>query len=471
MKRGARKRLALPPFITSTLQQEASRRLGFTARRAMQVAQQLYEGMDVGPDGEVGLITYMRTDSTNIAAQAQQEAARYITETYGKDYLPDKPNMYTKKAVGAQEAHEAIRPTSTYRTPQTLKNYLSRDQFRLYELIWQRFVASQMAPAVYDTIAVDVAAGKPGGPRPYLFRASGSLLRFQGFLAAYRDVHDEDEPEEEGLGSIFPDLQENDLLDLLQLIPEQHFTQPPPRFSEATLVKALEEYGIGRPSTYAPILQTIQDRGYIRRETKRLLPNEIGIVVNDLLVAHFPEIVDVGFTARMEDEFDLIASGEAEWVPVLREFYDPFKAEVDHAHEHVPNADLGEEQIGRDCPESGHPLIIRWGKFGKFIGCSDFPTCRYTEPWLEKIGVICPLDGGEIVARKTRKGRTFYGCSNYPECEWTSWKRPVSEPCPNCGGLLIVQNRDWAQCSVCEEQVAVSTLTSLEASEQVENMA
>ncbi len=471
VKRGTRKRGALPPFITSTLQQEASRRLGFTARRAMQIAQQLYEGMDVGADGEVGLITYMRTDSTNIAGQAQQEAARYIAETYGKDYLPDKPNVYTKKAAGAQEAHEAIRPTSTYRTPQAIKSYLTRDQYRLYELIWQRFVASQMAPAVYDTISVDVTAGKSGGPRPYLFRASGSLLRFAGFLAAYRDVHDEDDPEEEGLGSIFPDLQESDLLDLLQLIPEQHFTQPPPRYSEATLVKALEEYGIGRPSTYAPILQTIQDRGYVRREAKRLLPNEIGMIVNDLLVAHFPEIVDVGFTARMEDELDLIASGEAEWVPVLREFYDPFKSEVDRAQEHVPNVDLGEERIGRDCPESGHPLIIRWGRFGKFIGCSDFPTCRYTEPWLEKIGVVCPLDGGEIVARKTRRGRTFYGCSNYPECEWTSWKRPVSEPCPNCGGLLIVQNKNWAQCSVCEEQVATNLLPSLEAGEQVEGMA
>jgi DNA topoisomerase-1 len=318
-----------------------------------------------------------------------------------------------------------------------------------------------MVPALYDTIRVDIAAGQPGqsnGDKPYLFRASGSTLRFPGFLAVYADYNGDETPED--LDLIFPELTEGDLMDLLQLIPEQHFTQPPPRYSEATLVKALEEYGIGRPSTYAPILNTIQQRGYVRRENKRLQPTDTGVVVNDLLVAYFPDIVDVGFTAEMEDELDRIASGEMEWVPVLAAFYEPFKAEVAHAFDHAPNAELGSEEVGRACPKCGKPLIIRWGRFGKFIGCSDFPTCRYTEPWLEKLGLACPSCGGELVERKTRRGRTFYGCSNYPTCEWTSWKRPHPDPCPVCGGLLIIQNKTWAQCEACGEQVRLDTLPS-----------
>lgn len=470
IKRGQRKRSAGAPFITSTLQQEASKRLGFNARRTMQIAQQLYEGVETG-EGSVGLITYMRTDSTNISDVAQKEAGRFITEEYGKEYLPEKPNIYTRKAKGAQEAHEAIRPTSVFRTPKSLRNYLSRDQYKLYELIWQRFVASQMAPAIYDTVTVEVLAGQPGGKKPYLFRCTGSTLRFAGFLAVYGDMPDEDNVEEDDLNKVFPDLQQGDVLDLLQLLPEQHFTQPPPRYTEASLVKALEEYGIGRPSTYAPIIQTIQERGYVQRDGKRLTPTDIGLVVNDLLVAHFPEIVDVSFTAHMEDDLDLIASGEVPWVPVLREFYDPFKQEVERAKDNVPNVDLGQEYVGRDCPESGHPLIIRWGRFGKFIGCSNFPKCRYTEPWLEKLGIACPVDGGEIVERRSKKGRTFYGCANYPECDWTSWKRPAAEPCPNCGGLLLVQSKEWAQCSVCGEQVPTSSLPSLQSDEPVEESA
>lgn len=470
VKRGERQRKAAPPFITSTLQQEASRRLGFPTRRTMRIAQELYEGVDIGDGGEVGLITYMRTDSTHVSAQARQEASAFIREEYGKDYLPDSPNIFGQKVKGAQEAHEAIRPTSVYRTPEALKPYLSRDQMRLYRLIWQRFVASQMAPAVYDTIRVDVLAGQPGtanGDKPYLFRSSGSTLRFPGFLAIYADAPDEDNPEDEDLDRLFPDLEDGDLLDLLKLLPEQHFTQPPSRYTEASLVKALEEYGIGRPSTYAPTLNTIQQRGYVALEDKRLVPTEIGIVVNDLLVQHFPLIVDVHFTARMEDDLDRIAAGEQEWVPVLREFYAPFKAEVDWAHEHVPNIDVGDERVERDCPKCGSPLVVRWGRFGKFIGCSSFPGCRYTEPWLEKIGVACPECGGELVERKTRKGRTFYGCGNYPECEWTSWKRPLSIPCPVCGGLLIVQNKDWASCLACEEQV---NLPATEVNEKAESI-
>ncbi len=471
VERGQRRRKSAAPFTTSTLQQEASRRLGFRTGRTMQIAQQLYEGVDVGDGGEVGLITYMRTDSHHVAAQAQDEARAFIVEQYGQEYLPEEPNVYAAKSKLAQEAHEAIRPTSIYRTPESLKKYLRRDQYQVYTLIWQRFVASQMAPAVYDTIRIDILAGMPGtahDDKPYLFRASGSALRFIGFLAVYADMPDEDSPEDEELGRIFPDLFEGDWLDLLRLIPEQHFTQPPSRYTEASLVKALEEYGIGRPSTYAPIMDTILRRGYVERDAKRLRPTEIGSVVNDLLVKHFEEVVDLGFTAKMEDSLDQIASGKREWVPVLQEFYNPFKAEVDWAHENIPDIDLGDEQIGRDCPNCGKPLVVRWGRFGKFIGCSDFPTCRYTEPWLDKIGVACPACDGELVERKTRRGRTFYGCINYPECTWTSWKRPLVDPCPACGGLLTVHNKEWARCQICEKQVHLDTLSRTESREHNE---
>lgn len=473
VKKGQRQRKPLPPFTTSTLQQEASRRLGLTARKTMNIAQQLYEGIDIGSEGEVGLITYMRTDSTNIAAQAQSEAHSYILETYGKDYLPDQPNVYGKKAKGAQEAHEAIRPTGVYRAPESIQKHLTKEQFQLYRLIWQRFVASQMAAAEYDTISVDVLAGPPGSSKkakPYLFRAAGSTLRFPGFLIVFADVPDEDNPEDEDLGRQFPDLLDGDPLDLLQLLPEQHFTQPPPRFTEASLVKTLEEYGIGRPSTYAPILNTIQERGYVRREGKRFFPTDIGLVVNDLLVDHFPDIVGANFTATMEDELDQIASGEREWVPVVADFYNPFKAEVKRAFADVPSVDLGTEQVGRDCPTCGSPLIIRWGRFGKFIGCSTFPSCRYTEPWLEKLGIACPDCGGDLIERKTRRGRVFYGCVNYPTCQWTSWKRPLAEPCPSCGGLLIMNSKQFARCLACGQQTPLDILPSVEGQEQGESV-
>jgi DNA topoisomerase-1 len=471
LQRGQRKRNPAAPFTTSTLQQEASRRLGSAARRTMRLAQQLYEGVDIGNGGAVGLITYMRTDSTHIADLAQAEARQFIAQEYGGEYLPDRPNVYGKKIKGAQEAHEAIRPTSVKRTPESLKPYLNRSQLRLYRLIWERFLASQMAPAIYDTIRVDVLAGLPGTARaqmPYLFRATGSTLRFPGFLAVYVDVKDEDNGEEDDLDRLFPDLENGLPLDLLDLFPEQHFTQPPPRYTEASLVKALEEFGIGRPSTYASILNTIQQRGYVRREEKRLHPTEVGFVVNDLLVENFDQIVDVGFTAEMEDALDRVSTGEQDWVPMLDEFYQDFKADVDQAFEQVPNVDLGNEEIGRACPKCGNPLVIRWGRYGKFIGCSTFPTCRHTEPWLEYIGVPCPVCGNELVERKTRKGRTFYGCSTYPECEWTSWKRPLATPCPVCGGLLIVQNKEWAQCSSCEEQVRLDSLPEAAAEGQAD---
>lgn len=476
VKRGERRRKPSPPFTTSTLQQEASRRLGFTAKRTMAVAQQLYEGVDLGGgQGSVGLITYMRTDSTNVAEQAQAEARQYVAGRFGAPFLPPQPPQYKTRTKGAQEAHEAIRPTSVLREPNALKETLSHDQFRLYTLIWQRFLASQMAPAVYDTISVDIVAGLDRDDHrepalnevkgyPYLFRAASSTLKFPGFLVVYEEARDEDlAPEEEEEGKLIPELSVDEVLDLLRLLPEQHFTQPPPRYSEATLVKALEEYGIGRPSTYAPILSTIQQRGYVERVDRRLVPTETGKLVNDLLVQHFPDIVDVGFTAHMEENLDRIAAGETEWVPVVREFYEPFEEQLVQAERTMPKVEgMSHQPIGRDCPECGAPLLLRWGRYGKFIGCSNFPTCRHTEPFLEKIGVACPKDGGELVERKTRKGRVFYGCANYPACDFTSWKRPLPQPCPNCGGLLVVANKQSAQCLQCQSLIALDELPEAE---------
>ncbi|MEW5870194.1 MAG: type I DNA topoisomerase [Chloroflexota bacterium] len=463
IKRGERRRSPSAPFTTSTLQQEASRRLGYTARRTMALAQQLYEGIDIGQGGAVGLITYMRTDSTNVSELAQTEAREFIAERYGEKFLPSQPPKYKTKARGAQEAHEAVRPTSVLHQPESIKTFLNRDQFRLYQLIWQRFVASQMTPAVYDTISVEVT-GKTTD-HSYLLRASGSAILFPGFLIVYEEARDEDQKPEEEDTRIPPDLAEGQSQRLVRLIPEQHFTQPPPRFSEASLVRTLEEFGIGRPSTYAPILGTIQQRGYVTRDGKRLTPTETGILVNDILIENFPDILDVSFTAHMEEDLDRIASGHLPWVELLREFYDPFARQVVQAEERIPQLNMGPEPIGRACPQCGHELVIRWGRYGKFISCSNFPECRYTEAWLEKIGVKCPQDNGEIVERKTRKGRIFYGCANYPVCDFTSWKRPLPTPCPECGGLLVIADKRDAQCLKCEERFSLDQVTVDEAAE------
>lgn len=452
IKKGERKRSPAPPFITSTLQQESSRRLGSTAKRTMALAQQLYEGIDLGEGGSTGLITYMRTDSTNVSKLAQEQAKAYITGRYGAGFVPETPNEFRTRARNAQEAHEAIRPTSVERTPESLKNHLSRDLLRLYTLIWQRFVASQMAAAVYDTVSVDIT-GKTSAPgtsgHEYLLRATGSTLRFQGFLIVYEESKDED-VEEEQEARIPPGLEEGQPQKLLKVLPEQHFTQPPPRYTEASLVRALEENAIGRPSTYAPTLGTLQDRGYVIRESKRLIPTKIGFTVNDLLAQYFPDIIDTGFTVSMEEDLDRIASGEQGWVEIVRDFYTSFAKRVDHANEAMPEVKIEPEPIGRKCPQSGHELVIRVGRFGKFISCSGFPECRYTEPILDKIGVVCPKDGGDLIERKTRKGRVFYGCANYPQCDFTSWKRPIPTPCPNCSGLLVIASKDRAQCTRCE---------------------
>jgi DNA topoisomerase-1 len=458
IKRGERRRKPLAPFTTSTLQQEASLKLGFTAKRTMALAQGLYEGQDVGNGGTTGLITYMRTDSTNVSELAQKDARQYIQGKYGVDFLPAEPPQYRKRSANAQEAHEAIRPTSVMRTPEQIKPLLEPAMFKLYNLIWQRFVASQMEAAVYDTLQVEVT-GK-SSEHDYLLRASHSVVKFAGFLVVYEETKSEDvkDEEEEEDVKIPEGVEEGQNQKLIRLIPEQHFTQPPPRYTEASLVKALEEDGIGRPSTYAPTISTIQQRGYVVREDKRLVPTEIGIQVNDLMVEYFSDIVDYQFTARMEEDLDMISNGQAEWTEVIHEFYHPFSDDLKKAQAEIPVTKSEPEKIGRICPEDGGELVIRYGRFGKFISCANFPACRYTEPWLEKIGVACPKDSGELVEKKTRKGRTFYGCANYPNCDFTSWKRPVKQPCPNCGGLLVYSNKREAQCTNCQESFLLEAI-------------
>ncbi len=428
VRRRDQQRHPAAPFTTSTLQQEANRKLGYSAARTMMVAQQLYEGLDVGREGTVGLITYMRTDSVRVAESAQQQAREYVERTFGPEYVPPAARQYASRR-GAQEAHEAIRPTSVFRTPEAVKPYLRADQYKLYKLIWERFVASQMASAVMDTLAVDIAAG------PYVFRATGSRVKFPGFLRVY--LEGRDNGEEESPEGWLPDLAEGERLRLLGLDPAQHFTQPPPRYTEATLVRALEERGIGRPSTYAPIIETIKQRGYVAVEDRRLHPTELGMLVNDLLVEHFPTILDVEFTAHMEEDLDRVEEGKKDWVGLLREFYTPFAEVVRQAEEKIEGVELTPEEIGEPCPRCGRPLVRRRGRFGEFIACSGYPECSYTRP--VGIGVRCPVDGGEIVERRTKKGRTFYGCSNYPACTFTSWDRPLDRKCPVCGHLLVAK--------------------------------
>jgi len=474
VRRGTRKRKPPAPFTTSTMQQEANRRLGFTARRTMANAQALYEGIPIGPEGgNIGLITYMRTDSTNVAEVAQKEAREFIAQQFGERFLPKKPPVYKTQAKVAQEAHEAIRPTSVFRTPEMVKGYLTRDQYRLYELIWKRFVASQMAHAIFDTVSVDIHAGPLDGERwplepgvlvpavelkklmaemPYLFRASGSTLKFPGFLQVYQEARDEDAEVEEEEGKKLPPLKAGEFVDLLRLLPQQHFTQPPPRYTEATLVRTLEEYGIGRPSTYAPIISTIQNRGYVERKDRHLRPTEMGFLVNDLLIKYFPEVMDYGFTAKMEERLDEIAKGEREWVPVVREFYEPFKARLEHARATMEYLNHGDQPTGELCEKCGHPMVIKFGRYGKFIACSNYPACRNTKSYYEKIGVACPKCGSDLVERRTRRGRIFYGCITYPRCDFSVWNRPLSTPCPLCGGLLVEDKKGWAKCTKCEER-------------------
>lgn len=428
VKQRERRKNPAPPFTTSTLQQEASRKLNFTARRTMQVAQQLYEGIDLGgSEGPVGLITYIRTDSTRIASVAQLEARDFLMERFGPEYVPEDLRQF-KGRKDIQDAHEAIRPTSVWREPAALKNVLTRDQFRLYNLIWERFVASQMQAAVMDTMTVKISAG------PCLFRATGSVVKFPGYLRVYQEGSDGEGKEQE---QRLPALATGEVLKLQSLEPKQHFTQPPPRYTEATLVKTLEELGIGRPSTYAPTIETILERGYVVREQKQFIPTELGRVVVDLLKEHFPDIIDVEFTAQMEQQLDEIEAGKLSWRQVVAEFYEPFSRVLERAEREIDTIELPEEVSEEKCELCGRNLVIKTGRFGKFLACPGFPECRFTKPLLETIGVNCPRCGGEIVARRTKRGRKFYGCQNYPECNYVSWDKPTNRNCPRCGTRLV----------------------------------
>jgi DNA topoisomerase-1 len=472
VKKSEKRRNPSAPFITSTLQQEASRKLGFGAKKAMMVAQQLYEGVDVAGEGHIGLITYMRTDSTRIADEAQAAAREYIKQTYGASYVPAQPKQYTKGGA-AQDAHEAIRPTGVERLPDQVARLLTPDQAKLYKLIWQRFVASQMAPAVFDVVTVDIAA------KNYLFRATGSTTKFDGFLRVYREGKDDVSQVEDEDKQPLPPLTQGQILKLLALTPKQHFTEPPPRYTEATLVKALEEKGIGRPSTYAAIMSTIVDRKYVELTEKRFRPTPLGGTVNDLLVKHFPSVLDITFTAGMETQLDSVAEGKEDWVAMMRRWYEPFADSVQRAKTEmedmrVPPRDAGQDcptcgkpmvirqsrygefvscsgypacktivrpdapKIDAPCPKCGKPMVSRTGRFGEFIACTDYPECKTTmQPASAKIDIPCPKCGGEIQQKRSKKGMTFFGCGNYPTCDFVSWGKPLDRKCPECESMLV----------------------------------
>jgi len=479
-----RRRNPVPPFTTSKLQQEAGRKLGFTAKRTMGIAQSLYEGVDLGKEGAVGLITYMRTDSTRVSAESQQEARELIAKKYGKEYLPDSPPVY-KSSKSAQEAHEAVRPTAAVREPDEIKQYLENDQYKLYKLIWNRFVASQMNPAVIDQTSVDIAAGG------YTFRATGSIVKFPGFMAVYIEEKAEDQQpsDDENGEAVLPPLIEGEALTLIKLDPKQHFTQPPPRFSEALLVKTLEEKGIGRPSTYAAIISTIQDRDYVEKVENKFRPTELGELVNKLLVQHFANVLDVQFTARMEEELDKIEEGGMKWTVAVRDFYEPFAKDLAEAIAGMKDFKTEQTPTNISCDKCGKPMIMKWGRNGQFLACSGYPDCKNTRPFVRtenggieaapeettdeicpkcgsgmvvkrgrfgkflacsrypecnhtqgmSTGVTCPEDGGKIVERRSRFGKVFYSCANYPNCKYAIWYKPVSRACPQCGAPFLVE--------------------------------
>lgn len=430
VKKRDSKRNPAPPFTTSTLQQEAYRKLNFTARRTMSVAQQLYEGLDLGKEGAVGLITYIRTDSTRVSTVAQDEARGFITQRYGPDFIPKEPRQYTAKGR-AQDAHEGVRPTYVNYEPETLRGKLTPDQYRLYRLIWERFVASQMSSALVEVTTADIVALPQ---KRYLFRATGSVIKFPGFMKVYIEGRDENGKEEE---VILPELKEGMVLHLIKLEDKQHFTQPPPRYTEATLVKALEEKGIGRPSTYAPIVETILTRGYVTRQEKQFVPTELGNLVVELLKNYFQEIINVEFTANLEEKLDLIEEGQLGWKEVVQGFYSPFSDKLKIADEEIGGVELADEETDEPCPQCGRNLVIKHGPFGRFLACPGFPECRTTKPILEEIGVNCPRCGSMMVARQSKRGRRFYGCSRYPECAYICWDPPSGERCPKCSDLMV----------------------------------
>lgn len=426
------------PFTTSTLQQEAARKLNFKARKTMMLAQQLYEGIDLKRQGTVGLITYMRTDSTRISQTAKDEAKSYIEEKYGTEYTS---NRKTKGKQGDQDAHEAIRPTSTLRTPDEMKAYLTRDQHRLYKLIWERFVASQMAPAILDTVALDVTQND------IKFRANGQTIKFKGFMTLYVEAKDDKDNDKENK---LPKLNQGDKVTAAQIEPAQHFTQPPPRYTEARLVKTLEELKIGRPSTYAPTIDTIQKRNYVKLESKRFVPTELGEIVYEQVKDYFPEIIDVEFTVNMETLLDKIAEGDIGWRKVIDNFYGSFKLDVARAEEEMEKVEIKDEPAGEDCEVCGAPMVIKMGRYGKFMACSNFPDCRNTKAIVKTIGVACPkCKDGDVVERKSKKNRLFYGCSNYPECDFISWDKPIGRDCPKCNHYLMEHKKGRSSQVIC----------------------
>ncbi|WP_144664698.1 type I DNA topoisomerase [Bacillus velezensis] len=439
-----RKRNPALPFTTSTLQQEAARKLNFRAKKTMMIAQQLYEGIDLGKEGTVGLITYMRTDSTRISNTAVEEASAFIDQAYGKEYLAGKRKP-AKKNENAQDAHEAIRPTSVLRKPADLKAVLGRDQLRLYKLIWERFVASQMAPAVLDTMSVDLSNNG------LAFRANGSKVKFAGFMKVYVEGKDDQLEEKDRM---LPDLKEGDTVLSKDIEPEQHFTQPPPRYTEARLVKTLEELGIGRPSTYAPTLDTIQRRGYVGLDNKRFVPTELGQIVLDLIMEFFPEIINVEFTAKMERDLDHVEDGQTEWVQIIDSFYTDFEKRVKKAEAEMKEVEIEPEYADEDCELCGSRMVYKMGRYGKFMACSNFPDCRNTKPIVKQIGVKCPkCHEGNIVERKSKKKRIFYGCDRYPECDFVSWDKPIERKCPKCENMLVekkLKKGIQVQCVECD---------------------
>ena len=428
VKTGSRQKKPVAPFTTSTMQQEASKHLNMATQKTMMIAQQLYEGVNVKGEGTVGLVSYIRTDSFRISDEAYEAAVAFIKETYGDAFVNPERIVYKSKGK-TQDAHEAIRPTNVSRTPESIKDSLSKDQYRLYKLIWERFVASQMSPAVYDTLSVKLSAGD------YTFRASGSRLRFSGFLEAYSKGEEEDE-------KVIPKLTQGDILQAEQLLPEQHFTQPPARYTDASLIKTLEEIGVGRPSTYAPTLTTIQARHYVTKEAKNLFPTELGEMVDEIMKTYFPDIVDIDFTANMEKRLDDVEMGKEEWKQIIRDFYPDFKKSVENAAEKLEKIEIKDEETDIICEKCGRNMVIKYGRYGKFLACPGFPECQNAKPYFEEAGVNCPECGGKVLIKKTKKGRIYYGCEhNGDGCDFMSWNKPTGEKCPECGAFLEEKGR------------------------------
>ena len=446
VKKSVKKKASLPPFTTSTMQQEASKKFGYTAKKTMAAAQQLYEGVEVEGTGLVGLITYMRTDSLRISEEAQKAAREFINGKYGKDYLPSSPRVFKTKK-GAQDAHEAIRPSDVFITPDMVRKSLPTDQYKLYKLIWERFVASQMEAAVYDTISADIGAGD------YILKTTGAKMKFPGFTVLYKEtVENPDENDVDNAVNL-PDLNEGDVLNKKSIDSKQHFTTPPQRYSEAALIKAMEENGIGRPSTYAPTITIILQRGYVVRDAKLLKPTELGKVVNELMKQYFKDIVDVEFTAKMESELDLIEEGKLDWVGFLKEFYGPFKSNLEVAEKAMEKVKIADEQSDVICEKCGRTMVYKLGRYGKFLACPGFPECRNTKTIVVDTGVKCPKCEGRILEKKSQKGKKYYGCENSPKCDFISWDAPTSDKCPTCGGIMFEKGygrNKRKYCAVCD---------------------